>query len=143
MASQRLIITKISGRASEVVRNNFVYWARQRTSDDRREWGPHQWPAPIRIEADQWFDDLRRHATGPPMLSYVEYNDYWSYCPPCRYIGELDCDLLGVYGNRYEGFCTTLPLKRVVVDSLRHTRRHGQWNEDRLFASLTLHIARD
>lgn len=143
MASQRLIIAKIGGRAAEITLGRFRYWASQRTARDPHEWSSEQWPTAIRAEADEWFQRLRQNALAPPVLFYAEYNDYWSFCPPCRFIGEGDGDLLCVYANRYEGFCATLPLKDKVVENLERVSSDGQHNEDRIFAWLTLHAARD
>lgn len=143
MASQRLIIAKIGGRAAEITRERFEHWASKRTSDDPSEWDSGQWPEGIRIEADRWFDDLRQYSTAPPILFYAEYNDYWSSFPPSRFVGTIDRECLTVFGNRYEGFCTTLPLKTFVVDRLRQARRQPQNAEDETFAWLTLHAARE
>ena len=143
MASQRLIITKLGGCAAEAALHRFRCWAALRTSTDRHEWDANQWPAAIRREADDWFDQLRQNSLGPPVLFYSEYNDYWSFCPPTRFIGEDDETLLCVFGNRYEGFCAVLPLKSIVAANLEQVQESGQWAEDRIFARLTLHAARD
>ena len=143
MASQRLTIAKISGRAAELALDRFAFWASQRSTNDRTEWGPYQWPESVRSEADKWFEQLRQNSLSVPVLFYAEYNDYWSFCPPTRFIGEVDPRLLSIYANRFEGFCIRLPLAAELMESLETVRISGQWNEDRLFASLVIHAARD
>ncbi|HEX2474821.1 MAG TPA: hypothetical protein VHK01_08750 [Lacipirellulaceae bacterium] len=141
MASQRLIIVKLGGRAAEFALDRFRYWRSQRTTQDRHEWDSLQWAAEIRSDADAWFESLRQNALLPPVLFYAEYVDLWSYCPPARFIGELDDEMLCIVADRYEGFCTKLPLKPNVLRSLKKTR--SQWPEDQMFSWLTLHGAQE
>jgi hypothetical protein len=143
LASQQLTIVKLGGRAAETALDRFRYWAGRRTSNDRHDWRPDQWPAEIRSNADAWFEELRQNSLLPPVLFFAEYVDLWSYCPPARFIGELDDEMLCIIADRYEGFCTRLPLKPNVAECLKETRRRGQYREDRLFAWLTMHAAQE
>jgi hypothetical protein len=67
---------------------------------------------------------------------YAEYVDLWSYCPPDRFL--RDHGLIQMFGDRYELLCFPLPFAPDVVKQLNKIRTRGQWEEDRLFAALTL-----
>jgi len=143
MASQHLVIAKLGGLAAKAAVDCFRQWESERTASDKQEWGPHQWPADTRARADDWFESLRQSAETPPTVFYAEYVDFWSFCPPCRFICDADENALSMYTDRYEGHCIELPLKVGLIEDLTNVSRDGQWPEDRLFAMLTLHAARE
>lgn len=136
MASQYLTIAKIGGLAAEATLRQFQTWSTARIGEQSSEQASEQWPVTMRAAADQWADSLRRSAHQPPVVFYVEYVDLWSFCPPVRFLREHG--LLEMFGDRYELLCFPLPFNSDVAEKLTKARNQGQWDEDRLFATLTL-----
>ena len=78
MASQRITVAKVGGRASKVVVGQLSKWARARSTDVRDEWSSDQWPVTIRIQVDTFADRLRAAGYALPVIYFVEWSDLWS-----------------------------------------------------------------
>jgi hypothetical protein len=139
MASQYLSVAKIAGEASTETLRQFQEWSALRTCTNPCDWNPDQWPESARSAADNWAERLRAHGHEPPIIFFAEYVDLWSFCPPARFLE--DHGLIGVLADRYELFCLPLPLTSTATTELERLKTSGQWDEDRLFAGLTLDAA--
>lgn len=141
MASQRLTIAKIGGRAADETRRVFLDWNDARISNDPMVYNREHFPSEVRNTADDWAEDLREHGHEPPVIFFLEYIDLWSFSPPVLHLENHG--LIEVVGNQYELYFLELPLTEAAAVELVHVRDHGQYNESRFFATVTLHAAEE
>lgn len=142
MATQYLTIAKLAGRAGEFALQLFDAWKNARLVDNPNEWDPQQWPADICEQADRFAEGLRTHGHEPPVVFFIEYVDMWSFCPSQRFLGlNSQHGLRQMMGHRYELSAMRLPLPPFSRQTLEQVLVDGQFDEDHLFADLTLRAA--
>ena len=140
MASQRLTIAKIGGRAADEASRVFLAWRDARISNAPRDYQP-EFPSEVRSIADDWAEHLREHGHEPPVVFFLEYFDLWSFSPPLLHLENHG--LIDVVGNQYELYLLELPLTEAAAEELIRVRDHGQYAESRFFATVTLHAAEE
>ena len=107
MATQRVTVAKLGGRAADVILLRLKEWASARQTSDPTEWSSEQWPSIVRRRADALADRLRTHALSLPVVYFSEWADLWSMGDlflrvltppdaPCPLI--IHADRLDVYG---------------------------------------------
>ena len=139
VASQRLTIAKIGGKAAQAASRQFRDWRQARLVENPNEWETEQWPETVRRRADSWADNLRQQGHEPPVVFFAEYVDLWSFCPPFRFLAKHG--LIQMMADRHELFCIDLPFSKDLTRQLEQLRTHGQWDEDRFFGMVTLEAA--
>jgi hypothetical protein len=78
LATQRVTIAKVGGRAADVALLRLREWAAARKDADPDEWSSDQWPSSVRGQADTFADRLRAHSLSLPVIYFVEWSDLWS-----------------------------------------------------------------
>jgi hypothetical protein len=119
MATQRLIVIKVAGIATDSVMSCVSRWSAARTTSSQSEWGPEQWPDSVRQEIDRFVETLRTHAAILPILYYTEWVDMWSMGDVFghRLNTSRDCRPTQLYGIRYEVYCHELAQLRRLNSS--------------------------
>jgi hypothetical protein len=111
MASQLITVATIGGVAAARCNNLVEAWSNARQTDSPNAWSADQWPESIRQEADRFADQLRAHATQPPVIYFAEWADLWSMGDLFhRWLSLRDGPLpLTVHANRHQIFAYRLP----------------------------------
>lgn len=78
MALQRIAVAKIGGISADIILQRLREWSDARRTDTLDEWSSDQWPADVRLQADNFAKGLREHACELPIVHYVEWIDTWS-----------------------------------------------------------------
>ncbi len=111
MATQRVTVAKLGGRAADVVLLRLKEWASARQTNDPTEWSSEQWPSIVRRRADAFADRLRTHALSLAVVHFSEWADLWSMgdlflrllTPP-----DGQCPLI-IHADRFEVYGYGLP----------------------------------
>jgi hypothetical protein len=133
MATQRITIAKLAGRAGESTVERFLYWESRR--------GPGStWSAEVGRQIRAFAERLRSYSTEPWMVYFAEWIDRWS-------MGDLFCSHIAtlqgvgpitVETGRYQLKC--FPVSKAVVLSFRSVQQFGnqeaEWFESRLSEAL-------
>jgi hypothetical protein len=109
MATQRITIAKIAGRAASVVRTRFAEWSAARTVRDPSLWSADQWPADCRRAVDAFAARLRAEAHVPPVVYFSEHVDLWSMGDLFDRYLPTGGDLRVVMGDEFVLTCYSLP----------------------------------
>lgn len=125
MASQRVTIAKIGGKAGDIVLERLREWAGARQIDDPTEWRDDQWPASVRSQAAAFAERLRANALFPPVVHFVEWSDLWSmFDVYTRWLTPPNCPPpLEIDADRFEIFAYELPDGGRLERHLKKARR--------------------
>jgi len=147
LASQRITIAKVGGKAGDLVLQRLRKWAGARLVDDPNEWSRDIWPSTVRAQADAFAEQLRANALCPPVIHFVEWSDLWSMgdlytrwltppkSPPPL---EIDADRFQVYAyelpdsGRLERYLAKAPRQQFAECDQYVTRLReavGAWGE--------------
>jgi hypothetical protein len=75
------------------------------------EWSADHWPEEVRVQADEFADQLRANAFAPPVVHFVEWADLWSMFDQFRsWLTPEDGPApYAVHGDRHEIYAYRLP----------------------------------
>jgi hypothetical protein len=130
LASQRITIAKLAGASADGALHRLGNWTAARLVDDPSLWSSEQWPDQVRLEVDDFAEQLRAHGLTLPVVYFTEWSDLWSMGdlfqrwlmppggpPPTR-----------VHGNQFEVFAYGLPDGGRLADYLA-AKEPQQWAE--------------
>lgn len=80
VATQWIGIAKLTGESAAAISSLFKRWSDERAGspDEPTLVEPEQWPVTSRRAMVRLADELRNHATEPPVVFYSEHVDMWS-----------------------------------------------------------------
>lgn len=122
MATQRITIAKIAGRAAAAVRERFAAWA----------------AVPDLAAANSFAARLREEAHVPPVLFFAEYIDLWSMGDLLHDELRPLADIVAICGGRFEQFCCPLPLR----DGFQQLKDKTQFDEQQWFRQFIAEAAK-
>jgi hypothetical protein len=138
VATQRITLAKIGGKAAEVVVRRLRAWSAARRTDLGDEQSNEQWPPDVRRQADEFTERLRSHALAAPVIHFIEWVDPWS-------MGDLFAHWLTpsegpppsvVHGDRFELYGYALPddgrLARYLASAGLQQFKESDWYVRRL-----------
>ena len=131
MATQRITVATIAGRAGEVVVGRFRDWSAARDRRDPSLWAPEQWPEPSRRAAEAFAVRVREHGYALPVVYFSEYLDAWSMGDVFeRWLAPSGGnELLRIHADRFELFCYPLPDDEALARSLQEALRPHSLHE--------------
>jgi hypothetical protein len=119
LATQRIILAKIAGRAAAAARARFAVWSAARTVQSAEIWSPEQWPDDVRRSADAFADRLRAEGHVLPVVYFSEHVDLWSIGDFYRGCLPAGSNTLTVFGDHFELACYSLPDDNRLADELK------------------------